>query len=86
MIVRYYTYDVWGNPDEGFDVNDTYSAGLCYATGDTMTDDEFKILTRMHIYLHPDHAITLEWLDERHCEFSDTATGKPIGHFILGDD
>jgi len=37
---RLYTYDLWGNSEDGFEVNDIMSTGLTYDIPDEATDAE----------------------------------------------
>jgi hypothetical protein len=40
MKFRLYTYDVWGNEEEGYDVNDVFQTGEIYNLHSDMTDGE----------------------------------------------
>ena len=37
---RLYTYDLWGNSEDGYEVNDVASTGLTYDIPDEAKDDE----------------------------------------------
>jgi hypothetical protein len=71
---RLFTYDVWGNENDGWDVNDVFKSGVYFSTGVAHTDAE---LTNM---LGDLMGLTLQidvGSDENTIYFSDE-NGKPV--------
>jgi hypothetical protein len=66
--------DVWGNEDDGFDVNATYATGVTVLPD--MDDDYYYRQVREHFPHLP--AFRIEWLDEHLADVTEAKTGKPL--------
>ncbi len=71
MQFRIYRYDVWGNEEDGYEVNDTYRTSEIYELCANWTDKQV-------IAAIEGRGIEISWLDEDTCLIS-TKTGKPLG-------
>lgn len=49
---RIYELDVWGNADDGYDVNDVFKTSFTVTMNDNFTDDELKEALK-NIYFAP---------------------------------
>lgn len=66
--------DVWGNEEDGFEVNQSYSTGVTVLAD--MSDDYYYRQIREHF--NPRGAFKIEWQDESNADVSDKATGRPL--------
>lgn len=85
MKVRYYAYDVWGNEEEGYDVNDILPGKVMDIPQETLEND-----SRFIRALEYEGCIAMAdgdgWIIQGEDEFTDPAwavylyyMGKPIG-------
>lgn len=75
-----YTYDVWGNAEEGYEVNDIYFDSRIDLEESDLFDDEnlYWALIRLDM-LAPDSKVYFEWQDEDLCYVNGSTDGKPLG-------
>ncbi len=88
MQVTIYTYDVWGNEDDGFDVNDVFTYGT-YDLEDA-SDEGIIAFLNEHFFKN---AQTLETInldnlqqDTLWIELEQADNGKPIGRIVAKDE
>ena len=73
------TLDVWGNTDDGYEVNDVRNQGIFEMPKWSSNKVLLAIIDDMVGISHPDLA-EIEWLDESFIEIRDSETGMPIFH------
>ena len=80
ITANIYTYDVWGNAEDGFDVNDVYFYSKVEFDDTDLFDDEhlYWSLIRLGV-LVPDSKVFFEWQDEDLCYINSSTDGKPLG-------
>lgn len=80
ITANIYTYDVWGNAEDGFDVNNVYFNSTEELEDTDLLDDEhlYWALIRLGV-LVPDSKVSLNWQDEDLCYINDSTDGKPLG-------
>ena len=74
-------WDVWGNEEEGFEVNDCSSRGFI-EIDDNATDQEILnelIKIGLFNYTTTLNDIKFAWSDESYCELTQTKDGRPLG-------
>lgn len=78
------TLDVWGNEEEGFEVNDAHSTGEFIEIGDNdMSADVVEKLLRADWLSEKGASIaTVEWHDDGFIEIARSDNGKPLFHLI----
>jgi len=72
---RLYTYDVWGNSEDGWEVNDVYRTSWYFSAGIEHTDEELTKLVEDIV------GIELDMNNGISCEtniYFDDKEGKPI--------
>jgi hypothetical protein len=81
---RVVSLDVWGNAEDGYEVNDTRTAGYVELANDADDRDVLDVLID-HGYLRAECSpvtVSLEWSDESYCEVDERATGYPLYQLI----
>ena len=81
------SYDVWGNPKEGYTVNDTYTDcdDLFIAEEIWLNESSLKRLCKKEFALKRNirlSSISIEG-DDKYSTFTYDPTGYPIGEFIV---
>lgn len=72
-----YHYDVWGNPEDGFEVNDSREAGIIELTEEA-TNEEIISIIKEHLYIFDDEIIRIEWNSDETITIDETTTGRPL--------
>lgn len=72
-----WSYDVWGNEKDGWEVNDRCALDRNLELPSTNSTDERAILDAVEANAH----VGIDWTqsDEYRLELTDRTTGKPIG-------
>lgn len=70
--------DVWGNEDDGFEVNCQYRTGVTVLAD--MDDDYYY--RQIREYFNPRHAFRIEWVDENWADVTEKDTGRPLFHIM----
>ncbi len=72
-----WSYDVWGNEEDGYEVNDRCALGRDYEIPDFLGVNEKAILDA----IDASPACGIDWTanDEYRIELTDRRTGKPLG-------
>lgn len=73
-------FDVWGNEDDGYEVNDSSSVGTIELDDDANDDELIAVL------IHAGHVVKgcsssdfrIEWSDDTWCEIEEAARGYPL--------
>lgn len=80
---KLYSYDVWGNEEDGFEVNDIYPTGMEIELEDEEDNDEEMLRALIEVdflkYTCRSGDIIFENDDEECITFSDAETYQPIG-------
>lgn len=73
---RVYTYDLWGNENDGYEVNDVYQQQQLLEIADNATDNEIKALLLKECFSagSTSEKITIEGEDTLYIEYD----GKPV--------
>lgn len=76
-----WTYDVWGNKRDGFEVNDRSKQGTCMISVDGDSKEVIKALKNLElINLKTQYkTIDVEWTDLGHAELTISKSGEPFG-------
>lgn len=80
---RLYTYDVWGNAEDGYDVNDIYPKQTLTIDGDT---DTAVIVALERSCGCPCTAVDVDWAESDIIYLNSMADGKPLGELRLVED
>ena len=80
ILAKIYTYDVWGNAEDGWEVNNVYFNSTIEFEDTDLLDDEhlYWALIRLGV-LAPDSKASLDWQDEDLCYVNSSTDGKPLG-------
>lgn len=72
-----WSYDVWGNEEDGWEVNDRCALDRNLELPSTNSTDEEGILSEIRAGVH----VGIDWVlsDKYRLELTDRRTGKPIG-------
>lgn len=75
-----YTYDVWGDAEDGYEVNNVYFNSTIELEDTDLLDDEhlYWALIRLGV-LVPNSEVSLNWQDENLCYVNGSTDGKPLG-------
>lgn len=78
------TLDVWGNEEEGFEVNDLHRTGDFITITEEATDADIIVALVVAGYVNEKYisAVQLDWLDDGFIEVNSNATGKPVYQLI----
>jgi hypothetical protein len=80
------TLDVWGNADDGFEVNDSHKAGTVDLPVDAEDEDVWRILCESGFAKGPYERAEFDWADESYCTISDSEDGRPVFNLIAERD
>jgi len=75
------SYDVWGNEEDGFEINDTFSVGSLELEDDEQYDDSVLVEKLIEAELLAEDARPEDFAfdgDEFHVFIADADTGRPI--------
>ncbi len=73
---KLYTYDLWGNDEDGYDINDYYTHSDTFVITDDMTDKE--VIALLDFNQPETIEIDSNYSDSETFYFVDNVTGKPI--------
>jgi hypothetical protein len=80
---NFITYDVWGNEDDGWDINDAYTTAVQMEIDDDTTDDDIlECISDTPWRIEIDHAMCSEYFIYIKMADSD----RPVGEFRLVRD
>lgn len=88
-VFQFRSYDVWGNEDDGYDINDIISCGIFILENDAKegTEKAWKKAIRESVFNHGARVrFNVEWLDETMIEITMKKDGFPVGRFELIDN
>jgi hypothetical protein len=76
--------DVWGNEEDGFELNQTFSTGELISFRDDFDDEKLIEVVREALELDPDYFtvsnVAIDGDNEFGLYFTDKNTGKPLVH------
>ena len=72
---RFYSYDVWGNEDEGYEVNDVFRTSSVFDIPDDATDEQILEIIEAKKYVEIDNNVMADDI----IYFQSSNTGKPLG-------
>ena len=78
---KVWSFDTWGNPKDGFEVNDRRHIGFIYLPDDAGHRETVTALKKIG-FLNKKARLTsyeTEWDDSTHCVIEWTKTGEPLG-------
>lgn len=80
ILAKIYTYDVWGNAEDGYEVNNVYFNSTIEFEDTDLFDDEhlYWALIRLGI-LAPDSKVYFDWQDEDLCYVNSSTDDEPLG-------
>ncbi len=79
LTYRLYTYDVWGNAEDGYDVNDVSRSSITVQFNKEPSDDEVILALKAAGYIkasYPNEGISIEG-DAETIYISDAEDGRP---------
>ena len=88
-FVQIYDLDVWGNEEDGFEVNDVYKGDIFEVPDNYTTDDLFNLLKEQGFLKNFVRPEDIEFLEsEGLIEVFDAVTGEPLWQFwdVSSDD
>ena len=99
MKMQLVEYDVWGNAEEGFEVNNVFRTDAYYEIGDEDTKEDVvhklktvdqtwtSILeTRIGPWLCEEAEVEVDLWDENYIEIVVAKTGEPLGRLEVVDE
>lgn len=87
-IWQFRTYDVYGNENDGYDVNDVISCGIYILENEKKegTVKAWKKAIRYSVFNEKRVYFDIEWLDSDMIEITMRKDGYPVGRFEIIDD